>query len=126
MKVYIVEAVDPEDRKVRLYRIKKYMQRNMGALKMTSNADPHAQAHYLSRANHAGRMLAVYKTDLKPKYRRMFVNPQREERRELRRAQAKAQKISKRTGQAIVPHAAMKLTNTMAWRSLRRHKGLNP
>lgn len=127
------EAVDPEDRAVRLNKIKKYMLRNKGALDMSSTANPHAQTHYHSRFAQAEQILRMKRVDKMIGKRgaqrngsssRVIGLPGRLARMDLRKAQAKATKKAAKKGVAIVPFAADKLTSTEAWKRFRRSKGM--
>lgn len=122
MKVLLLEAVDPEERKLRLRKVLDYHKRNTGAMKMVSTADPHAKVHYYVRAAHASRILTNHSGKYSRKVARI-VRGEAANRRDFRKAQATAKKKAKGP---IVPHAAHKLTSTGGWIAYRRSIGLTP
>lgn len=131
MKI-IFEAVDPEERKLRLRKIVDYARRNNGAFEMTPTWHPHAQTHYFARYDHAASIVGNHKAGRTPKVRRLLTARARLNRLDLRKAQAlaikktiKKLKIDKsELHKHIVRHAADKLTSTGAWIAMRRYKGL--
>lgn len=124
------EAVDPEDRAVRLAKIRAYAKRNKAAMDMAPSSNPHAQVHYHARYQQAAQILRMKRVDAMTKHpvygrsgsqSRVIGLPARIARRDLRKAQAKALKIAK--GSPLMKHAAVNLTQTAAWKAFRRSKG---
>lgn len=122
---FIREAVDPEDRKVRIRAIVDYAKRNKGAYEMAPAYNPHQQVHHFIRFRHAEQMANSHKLGVSPKTRRITGSPVRRAHMQFRKAQAIA--LSKAGGDKskLMNHAADKLTSTDAWKMYRRYRGLS-
>lgn len=110
------EAVDPEDRKLRLKKVLDYTRRNKGAYAMQSTSNPHAKVHYFIRFRQGEQTLSSHKLGVSPKARRITGGPVRKARMELRKLQKAASDKATAGNYAIVPHAALDLSKSKAWK----------
>lgn len=120
----VFEAVDPEDRKLRLKKVADYAKRNKGAYEMAPTSNPHQETHHFIRFRHAEQILSSHKLGVSPKARRITGRAVRQARSQMRQGQKKALQGAGGDATKIMNHATDKLTSQPAWKMMRRYKGL--